>query len=542
MMKKCRRNWSRWNNAMTLVELLVVIGVISVLTAIVLPSIKTILTDRKASQSAIVLRNFLEAARARAVATNRNIAVVFERVSSRPLDTNNDGAINAADQVNGLLVSATAQSFDINLRSTQPDDLNFVPYNTCIQVSLAEQRSPISEKFFPLSSDRRFRMMCRSPCDALAGDPRFIPLPVSVYSGPHELRDLNQQRNCLDMIPERRIFHVSEVIPDTKWGRLEIGGNGLSQIADYLIAGNEIEFPGSQRRFTITAPLSRQPHDAMIANPDSAGVSRIWFAISNQDPAALLGNIDDSIALCTPRQFSTPNEPPPDAPLGETWPPHSTRPIPPSGGFFEQFKIHLPPKSIPGDSLRLPRGMCIDLSISGLANRGNSLNDNRMLFASDFVFNALSSPPNRGVPHPTELRPVYLFFSPDGTISRTYSNVEASSSLARRDSSNDIFLHVGKIDQVVMARTDKVRDVAGFFNALQNGTKMNLSDASLFVLRISPKSGAITAAPQFSIQTQIELESQRRGISITDYLSQVSLGDLIELSRKSTFSSEATSQ
>jgi prepilin-type N-terminal cleavage/methylation domain-containing protein len=533
----CKKQRIASQRGLTLVELLVVVGVVSVLTAIVLPSIKTVLTDRKTSQSAIVVRNFLEAARARAVGSNRNIAVVLERISSRPFDRDNDGSITSADKLDGLLVSATAQTFDIVTRQNQPPELNFVPYNTCIQLSLAEQRPPINEKLFFLPTGHSFRMMCRRPLDALTG---YIPIPVQVYTGPHELLDTNQ-RNSNPPVAEYRIFYVSELQPDSTWQKLEADGAELYQIADYLVAGNEIEFPGSSRRYTITAPLSREPHDVMIRNPDASGVRRLWFAISNQEPSAITNNDDDSLALCNPRLFSTPTQIPPDPPLGVVWPPHSRRPIAPSGGSFEQFKIHLAPKPIPGESIRLPKGMCIDLSISGLSGRGRSASDNRVLFASDWVLNPLSVP-DPGIPHPTELRPVYLVFSPDGTISQTYSNREKTSYLARRDAVEDVFLHIGKIDQIVMARQGQVRDVAGLLNAIQAGQKMNLTDLSSFVVRISPKSGAINVAPQLSIQTQVELEAIRLGITPAEYLNRAVLGDLVELSRKATYNSEVSAQ
>lgn len=525
----CKKQRIASQRGLTLVELLVVVGVVSVLTAIVLPSIKTVLTDRKTSQSAIVVRNFLEAARARAVGSNRNVAVVLERISSRPLDRDNNGSITPADKLDGLLVSATAQAFDIVTRQNQPPELNFVPYNTCIQLSLAEQRPPISERLFLLPANHSLRMMCRRPGDALDSS---IPIPLNVYFGPNELRNAYQQLPLnVQLVEQHRIFYVSEAIEDGGAQKLESDGIELSQIAEYLVAGNEIEFPGSSRRYTITAPLSREPHDEMLANPDAAGVRRIWFAINNHETAAITDNDDDYMALCTPRTFATP-VPPQIVPR---------RPVPPSGGTFERFKIHFAPKPIPGESIRLPRGMCIDLSISGLSGRGRSASDNRVLFASDWVLNPLSVP-DPGIPHPTELRPVYLVFSPDGTISQTYSNREKTSYLARRDAVEDVFLHIGKIDQIVMARQGQVRDAAGLLNAIQAGQKMNLTDLSSFVVRISPKSGAINVAPQLSIQTQVELEAIRLGITPAEYLNRAVLGDFVELSRKATYNSEVSAQ
>ena len=57
----------RTKRGLTLVELLVVVGVASVIAAVMLPGIKSVLTDRKSSQAAIMVRNYIEAARTRAV-------------------------------------------------------------------------------------------------------------------------------------------------------------------------------------------------------------------------------------------------------------------------------------------------------------------------------------------------------------------------------------------------------------------------------------------------------------------------------------------
>ena len=71
----------RTKRGLTLVELLVVVGVASVIAAVMLPGIKSVLTDRKSSQAAIMVRNYIEAARTRAIGRNRSVAVVFERLS-----------------------------------------------------------------------------------------------------------------------------------------------------------------------------------------------------------------------------------------------------------------------------------------------------------------------------------------------------------------------------------------------------------------------------------------------------------------------------
>lgn len=82
----------RTKHGLTLVELLVVVGVVSAIAAIMLPGIKSVLTDRKSSQAAIMVKNYLEAARARAIGRNRPVAVVFERLSSQAIPNPNQNA------------------------------------------------------------------------------------------------------------------------------------------------------------------------------------------------------------------------------------------------------------------------------------------------------------------------------------------------------------------------------------------------------------------------------------------------------------------
>ncbi len=63
----------------TLVELLVVLVITMVLAGIVLPVVKESIRDRRSTSAAVQVRAFFDAARIRAIAKNREIAVVIER-------------------------------------------------------------------------------------------------------------------------------------------------------------------------------------------------------------------------------------------------------------------------------------------------------------------------------------------------------------------------------------------------------------------------------------------------------------------------------
>lgn len=483
-------------HGLTLVELLVVVGVISVITAIVLPSVKTILTDRKSSQTAIVVKNFFEAARARAIGKNKTVAVVLERVSSR------------VDPASGpSFTSATAQTVPPASLASQPPDFNFIPYNACIRLSLAEEPLPVTDSMLPTSVS----LQARAPGDGLTPG---IPT-TGAYSGQDSLLDADQ----LAGIPEVRIFSVAPV---------SAGVDISSLLGEYLITGSQISFGNSKRRFTIVSPRNPAVHKS-----HAAATGLIWFSVMNEEGFEGLGE-----------RALEPTEP---LVAGQT---------------TSVFKIYSRPKPIYSEMVQLPRGMCIDMSLSGFSNdtlrnstaaspnkqrvydpdltpNPTPMSDYRVRFASDWIS-------NQPIPLlPNQLRPVYIAFGPDGNLSYVWANERGipggssySGNLTRIDATQDIFLHIGKIDQVVMP-VDPDPAVLGrnkfAFDALNaSGVKQNLSDLNSYVVRLSPKSGAIIASPAVSIDTQI-------GILGLDPAA-LSLGDLIELSRRGTYSTNVTSQ
>jgi hypothetical protein len=251
-------------------------------------------------------------------------------------------------------------------------------------------------------------------------------------------------------------------------------------VGDYLVAGNEISLDESSSRFTITSPSSREAHWSYDRN-DTDGipaVSNIFFAVQNN-----LG-VNGLNELAARPYVNIP-------PSASTVPPTSTN----------LFKIFLKPKPIYTQSLQLPKGACIDLSLSGFSNNFSqdslvannpSIVDYRVRFASDWVLSGVA-----GLPTPEELRPIHLVFSPDGKLSRVLANGVASETSVQIDCVQDVFLHVGLIDQVVMPYdpASRVRNYAAFQAAFDGGVKQNLTDPSSYVLRLSPKSGSISAAP-----------------------------------------------
>ena len=229
------------------------------------------------------------------------------------------------------------------------------------------------------------------------------------------------------------------------------------------------------------------------------------------------------------------------------------------GTSYSSFKIYSRPKPVFSEMVQLPRGICIDLSLSGFAGmrRGSSsipadkqtlidpsvagsLADYRVRFASDWIGNSMTPL------LPQQLRPIYIVFSPEGNLSHVWANdrnttggnTAYTGNLVRIDAVQDIFLHIGKIDKVAMPLDSSPQILArnryGFESALAAGTPQNLTDLNSYIVRLSPKSGSITAAPVVGIDTQISI----LGLN----LSELNFGDLIELSRRGTYNSNVTSQ
>jgi prepilin-type N-terminal cleavage/methylation domain-containing protein len=455
-MMKIRTNT---RHGMTLVELLVVLGIVSLLAALVLPTVKGLMTDRKTSQSAIVVKNYIEAARARAIGKNRSVAVVLQRVSSRAI----------FDSATSSYVSGSASRFAAGSRASFSPDTNFIPYNTCIKLSLAEEPLPVTERTLPMGAT----IIARSPSDGLT------PSIPTNYDPLVPLLDMDQGNG----IAEVRVFRVTTT------------ANAADLLGEYLVAGNEISLGDSPLRFTIASPTSRKPHD----NFASGNPNEIWFSVYNE--VGLDGSAETAMR---PYVNLT------------------------AGGAVSSFRIYQKPKPIYSQALQLPKGTCIDLSLSGFANDRPGLTDYRVRFSSDWVISGTD-----GIPTPEELRPIYLVFSPDGSFSRIYANEKSvppavNPQAVRIDPVEDVFLHIGRIDQVYMPVDTSVggRNRTALEVAVANGVKQNLTDPSSYVLRISAKSGAITAAP---IRQYFPLAGD-------------TLGDIIGKSRLGTYNSTITGQ
>lgn len=465
---------------LSLVELLVVIVIISILAALVLPSFKNVLSERKTNVAALEVKSFLEAARARAIARGRNVSVIFERLSSRGdgfgIDgtgitlTNPPRSITAQNPQTGTLsqnaVFASSDAF-----------LNYSQYNTSVRMMMAETLRPTEYE---------------------------ITAPGGIATG---------------------IFNQFQSIQFT---------NNDQRLRQDLTAGNIIEFifsGGSSQKFVIQELASTTPPYRI----------HVFNSGSTSQPFGLPINVD---VIANSQQ---------------TWRP-----------FIDiskalSFRVYQAPIPIASVTNELPKGTCIDLSISGLS--GDDANVNRSVsfpsgqaipsefrtfrdcqkqFSSDWIMPPLLG----GPPTPQQLRPVVITFSATGSLHSIRCNIPqdferpfpANSreiNASNIESNQDVFLFVGRTDQVVLPldSTNNALTALGIAQRVDEGAKPNMLDPTGYWVRISATNGSIAAAPTQAWHVEQDVAEARNNPTNAD-----DLGEMITESRALTFQSELSSQ
>ncbi len=442
--------------AYSLIELLAVLVIVSLLTAIALPTVRNVLVERKTSVAALEVKAFLEAARARAIARGRPVSVILERLSSRSDDGVNSTTANNAP-------SAPQDNFDV--------------YNSCIRITMAES---LRNADFEVS---------------LAIEPETASLSSLIDSDSRRIVDTDGQ------VEPGRILSFApgggSTFPDLR-------------LPNYIIPGNEIILY-TQNDKAYVFEITSKPVFDMSSN-------KFYFSIRNEgddDSTTNLVGVFGTLADVNSAAASQ----------------STVRSYVRISSTVDRFSIQPLPTPIVSTVNELPRGSCIDLSLSGLATDDPNVNttanpyrDCRREFASDWISPAT-------VPTPQNLRPVYLTFSPNGTLQSILCNGPGVNTLRRIEPHSDVLLSIGRVDQVVRAIS-----IAGLATALDQNIKTNLTDETAYWVRISPSSGAIAAVPALTSHILEDIEGFRGGGP------DEPIGHLLNDSRSLAFTSEASSQ
>jgi len=460
---------------MSLVELLVVIVIISILSALVLPSFKNVLSERKTNVAALEVKSFLEAARARAIARGRNVSVIFERLSSR-----GDGfGINAVIPISSTNLARSISS-ENNVVNTSPIDINYTQYNTSVRMTMAETLRPteyeVVATFFTEVQNVENGGTSTPPyygdIDGIVENNRILLIPA-----PYDQRLL---RDCT-------------------------AGNRIVLLTN----------SGHSREFVILGSFVESMTNRLVIQLDNEG-----------NPQQNFGSIVDVQRSAVQQR--------------------ALRPFVEMLSGITGLRIYTAPIVLAAVTNELPRGTCIDLSLSGLASDdalanylGTEFTNCQRQFASDWILSPTVSP---RPPRPQELRPVYITFSPSGNIDSVMTNIPAMPTLQRIEPNQDIFLFVGRTDQVIMPyATDPLTsqltlNARGIGDRRAEGAKPNLLDPTGYWIRISATNGSVAAAPTQAWHVENDVNEAAAGNPAD------ALGEMLTESRALTFQSELSSE
>jgi prepilin-type N-terminal cleavage/methylation domain-containing protein len=361
---------SERRRGMTLVELLIVISIFVILAAVLLPTMKNLLKDRKGNQAAIQVRSFLVAAQARAIGRGREVAVVLER-------------------------NTKYGDSDINR-------------NAVTRLSLAEVLPP--------------------------------------YRG-----DLENSTVALGS---------STVVPYNT-GHVNLAVFDLSQnpTASYFLnVGDRIAFDDRPERYEIVN----------VATSGTVASVTFWNQPYNYSYVG------------TNRQSTSPR----------------SAVVPLIAG-AHKFRIYSRPRRMFSKPLDLPKGTCIDLSVSGVGQAGY-----------DFAADALGDNVGGALDY---FKPIYLVFNPNGALSTVYANsldvtdttfpFNHLATFERFMPNGSIYLLVGKIDQVTRVHYERELQ-----SKVDNETFVpNLADFSSYWVKIAPDSGQIALSSNLDARDALPL-------------------------------------
>lgn len=386
---------ARFNHrrGVTLVELLIVIGITSLIAAVALPSVKTLLKDRKTNQAAIQVRGFIESAKAMAIAKGREVAVVLDRMSDA-------GDYNAAGN---------------NWFSTEARDLH---RNTALRISLAEVLPP--------------------------------------YVG-----DLDNS--------------TGQLAEDATGDRIEINLTQNPTIVALFNAGvlDRIAFQDRTATFQIDLASSILNNTSTDNSPGGPKPWTLWLYFINGQTA-------------NPNVINQP-------------------PVPLSPG-TSNFRIYCKPRRLYSKPLQLPKGTCIDLGFSGAGiegmedlRRSSSVPQGRQ--PNDLPFATQAIDPTGIALGVNQLRPVYLVFDSQGSLSAIYRNGDMTGVMTKSMPSKDVYLLIGKTDKVVFpveglyVPTNQPFFPIGPTVNMNTFGSSNLADTTSYWVKIPSMGGQISMAP-----------------------------------------------
>jgi type II secretory pathway pseudopilin PulG len=344
-------------SALTLIELMIVMGLLIILASISLGALKTLLRGQKVNQAAITVRQYLQNAQMRAVASGRPVAVFLDR---------------------------------LNMVGSASDP---VPANYSVT------RLQVGEVFPPYTGDVENVI-------GILGELDYSTLTdgngnIATSRGPN------------DGHADQIIFSLVDVV--SAFGN----GNSADPLNNgFIKPGDLIEFEGFEGRYSIERYQlnSNGTLSVHFFNPPVG-----YTNLRNLKTAASRHAIYEKASY---------------APVG----PQMRVPAP---GMSVRFRAYRQPTRSLVGSIVLPRGTCIDLSVSGIG-----LNDSALEPSGSFH---LSGPPaGSSTPNPGDFSRIALVFNSDGRLGYLIDeNTLRDPKKVFGSGSSMIYLMIGRIEQVL---------------------------------------------------------------------------------------------
>ncbi len=181
----------------TLVELMVVLGIVTLVTALALPTMKNSLREQRISRATGLVLQYIEEARSRAIGSGRPVGVVLER-------SGNDGEVNRS-QVTRMRICNTPPTYVGDLGGSN-GRLKFVADPTTYQTRMGNslyQRAGV----IPTTTVQGLVVISLDPAQALLVAASAMTQPQAAQNPPHPIQTGDVILLGLDQIP-RKILDI----------------------------------------------------------------------------------------------------------------------------------------------------------------------------------------------------------------------------------------------------------------------------------------------------------------------------------------------
>lgn len=391
--------------ALTLIELLIVMAVMVILASISMGAMKSLLRGQKVSQAAVSVRQYLQNAQVRAIASGRPVAVFFDRMS-----------------MTGVGASPSAANY-------------------------GSMRLQLGEVFPPYSGD----------VEGTFG--KLVDLAVG---GSGYATAVVFEPTQIGFTPVNAVENVSSGIGIVSGGNV-VGG--------FVGIGDVIEFDDCQARFSISA---------IQANSPSPGCITVLFT-------------NPQIARQLPLQSGN--------------------------NVYKRFRIYRQPTRSLVGSIVLPRGTCVDFSLSGVGVGDSSI--------SNGTFHLAAAPDSMGTATPSDFSRLGIVFHSDGKIGYLMDeNRLGALSRTFVDASGLIYLMIGRTDQILPgfpATNMKVAALQHPDHGASDLPKSNLVDPENVWITCNPLTGEIKSCPVAALDMTVV---QTRWLSAQSNVNEV-VSDLV---------------